>query len=302
MVPWPDGNESRRTPAPCGCSSRDRPGADRRGSAWPYGVGVVQKTAIIIPCYNEARRLQDEEFTLATRENRELNLFFVDDGSTDGTPEKLETLCRSNPSQMQLITLENNSGKAEAVRTGILRALETDFANVGYWDADLATPLRVIPIFCDVLETRGLRLVMGARVRLLGRNIERSALRHYAGRVFATLSSLVTGLPIYDTQCGAKIFRNCKELKIVFGRPFRVNWTFDVEILARLLMIERYMKTPPMITSTIEYPLEEWTDVPGSKIGPWDFLVGFTELCRIFYFLRAPGAERRFSELKNERS
>jgi glycosyltransferase involved in cell wall biosynthesis len=262
-------------------------------------MGFMQKTAIIIPCYNEARRLQDEEFALATRENRELHLFFVDDGSTDGTREKLETLCRLNPSQMQLIALDKNSGKAEAVRRGILQVLDRGFENIGYWDADLATPLGVIPKFCDILETHGFRLVMGARVKLLGRNIERRALRHYAGRIFATLSSLVTGLPIYDTQCGAKIFRNCKELRIVFGRPFRVNWTFDVEILARFLMIERYMKTAPMITSTIEYPLEEWIDVPGSKIGPSDFLVGFMELCKIGYFLHGPGAERRFSELKN---
>jgi glycosyltransferase involved in cell wall biosynthesis len=263
-------------------------------------MGVMQKTAIIIPCYNEARRLQEEEFALATRENRELHLLFVDDGSNDGTPEKLKTLCRSNPSQMQLMALDTNSGKAEAVRRGVLRVLDSEYANVGYWDADLATPLGVIPKFCEILETRGLRLVMGARVRLLGRKIERRALRHYAGRIFATLSSILTGLPIYDTQCGAKVFRNCKELKILFGKPFRVNWTFDVEILARMLMIERYMGTTPMITSTIEYPLEEWTDVPGSKIGPGDFLVGFMELCSLSYFLHAPGAERRFAELKKE--
>ena len=109
------------------------------------------------------------------------------------------------------------------------------------------------------------------------------------GRVFATLSSLVTGLPIYDTQCGAKVFRNSEELRMIFGKPFRVNWTFDVEILARLLMIERTTGTAPLVTSAVEYPLEEWTDVPGSKIGFGDFLVMFMELCKIFHFLRFPG-------------
>ena len=116
------------------------------------------------------------------------------------------------------------------------------------------------------------------------------------------MSSLVTGLPIYDTQCGAKVFRNTEELRVIFGKPFRVNWTFDVEILARMLLVERTRRTPPVIASAVEYPLEEWTDVPGSKIGFGDFLVMFMELFKIFHFLRFPGAERRFTKWKNETS
>lgn len=114
------------------------------------------------------------------------------------------------------------------------------------------------------------------------------------------MSSLVTGLPIYDTQCGAKVFRNTEELRMIFGRPFRVNWTFDVEILARLLMLERTRGTAPLVESAVEYPLEEWTDVPGSKVGFCDFLVMVFELGKIFHFLRFPGAERRFSRWINE--
>ena len=58
----------------------------------------------------------------------------------------------------------------------------------------------------------------------------------------------------------------------------------------------------PLVASAVEYPLEEWTDVPGSKIGFSDFLVMFMELCKIFHFLRFPGAERRFTKWKNEPS
>jgi len=262
----------------------------------------MQKTAIIIPCYNEARRLKVEEFVFAVKGNSELHFIFVDDGSTDGTRERLAALCSENPLQMQWVGLDNNSGKAEAVRAGFLKAFASDYGNIGYWDADLATPLGLIPAFCGILEKQGMVLVMGSRVRLLGRRIKRNAMRHYMGRIFATLSSLVTGLPIYDTQCGAKVFRNSEELRMVFGKPFRVNWTFDVDILARLLMVERTTGTAPLVTSAVEYPLEEWTDVPGSKVGIGDFLVMFMELFKIFHFLRFPGAERRFTKWKNEPS
>jgi len=260
----------------------------------------MRKTAVIIPCYNEARRLKHEEFVQSTEWNKDLHFLFVDDGSTDETRENLAALCKSNPSQMQWMGLTKNSGKAEAVRRGFVKAFEMDYANLGYWDADLATPLDVIPRFCKILENQGTILVMGSRVRLLGRRIERKTPRHYLGRIFATFASLVTGLPVYDTQCGAKIFKNSKELRIVFGKPFHVNWTFDVEILARLRMIERYMGISPIVESTVEYPLEEWIDVPGSKLVASDFLLGIMELWKISWFLHAPGAVRRFDRLKNE--
>lgn len=256
----------------------------------------MQKTAIIIPCYNEALRFDAQEFVKSTRSNDNLYYIFVNDGSTDKTQEELDALCCSNPAQMYCINLGKNLGKAEAVRRGIIKALEKDFANIGYWDADLATPLSTIPKFCEILDTTGIMMVIGSRVKLLGRKIERRALRHYLGRVFATCASFVLSLPVYDTQCGAKIFKNIKELKIVFSKPFSVKWTFDVEILARLIMFERFGGVKPLIDSLIEYPLEEWRDVPGSKIKATDFLIGIIELFKIFLFLYATGAERRFSK------
>jgi len=257
----------------------------------------MQKTAIVIPCYNEALRLNTQEFINSIRSNEHIDYIFVNDGSTDGTQEKLTTLCSSHPMQMHCISLKKNSGKAEAVRKGVLRARELDFANIGYWDADLATPLSIIPRFCELLDNNEITMVIGSRVKLLGRKIERRALRHYVGRVYATCASLVLNLPIYDTQCGAKIFKNSKELKIVFSKPFSVNWTFDVEILARFIMLERFGGAKHLIESSIEYPLEEWKDVSGSKVKPVDFFMGIIELFKIFLFLSAPGAERRFYKL-----
>ena len=107
----------------------------------------------------------------------------------------------------------------------MLEALETDADFVGYWDADLATPLDAVPRFLAVFEDRpGVNLVLGSRVKLLGRTIDRHAWRHYLGRVFATLVSEMLHLAVYDTQCGAKLFRSTDALRRVLTRPFTTSY------------------------------------------------------------------------------
>src|SRR5262245_22737586 len=103
----------------------------------------------------------------------------VNDGSRDGTLEVLESLKGWAPDRVHIVDLPENAGKAEAVRRGMLAAFELEPEFAGYWDADLATPLREIPAFRQILnEQPEILLVTGARVRLLGREIDRSAVRH----------------------------------------------------------------------------------------------------------------------------
>ena len=258
------------------------------------GVSGMGKMRIIIPCYNEASRLNVPEFLEWTGRDPDLHFLFVDDGSTDGTGGILEGLSRTCPEQIRHLTLERNRGKAEAVRRGFLESFDSGFDVIGYWDADLATPLETIPRFRELLEAREVDGVIGSRVMLLGRHIRRNPFRHYLGRVFATCASLAIGLPVYDTQCGAKIFRNTERLRQVFRPPFRVKWTFDVEILARFLLLERIFGGPATQDRFVEYPLERWNDVPGSKLKARDFFRGAWEILEIAYWFRAPGARRRF--------
>jgi len=257
-------------------------------------VSGMRKICIIIPCYNEAGRLNVGEFLEWAGRKPDLHFLFVDDGSTDGTGGILDRLSRACPEQIRHITMERNRGKAEAVRRGFLESFASGYNVIGYWDADLATPLETIPRFYELLEDRGFDAVIGSRVLLLGRHIRRRPVRHYLGRVFATCASLAIGLPVYDTQCGAKIFRNTERLRQVFRTPFRVNWTFDVEILARFLLLERVFGGPKTQDRFVEYPLERWDDVPGSKLKGRDFLRGAWEILKIGYWLRSPRAERRF--------
>jgi hypothetical protein len=80
-----------------------------------------------------------------------------------------------------------------------------------------------------------------------------------------------------------------------------VKWTFDVEILARFLLLERIFGGPATRDRFVEYPLERWEDVPGSKLKTKDFFRGVWEIMKIGYGLRAPGAGRRFLESSKNR-
>lgn len=260
----------------------------------------MPKTAIIIPCFNEKKRLRVSAFLESVSQNSDLSFIFVNDGSTDGTKDLLKALCSTNSNQLLSITLPQNQGKASAIWRGFHKAFEKQFDYIGYWDADLATPLYEINNFCKLLDTSHLNLVMGSRVRLLNRKIERLVFRHYLGRIFATLASLILRISVYDTQCGAKLFRNTSELKAVFKSPFKTKWIFDVEILARFILIRKITKDEPLDTFAAEYPLEEWHDIEGSKIQFIDYLKAPWELFKIFMFIYSPGAEQRCNLLKSD--
>jgi dolichyl-phosphate beta-glucosyltransferase len=245
---------------------------------------VMSSVIIVIPCYNEAGRLQAETFKAFTCEPHVLRFLFVNDGSTDDTWKVLQALHASDSQRLAIYDLPKNAGKAEAVRQGLLRAFEIGADYVGYWDADLATPLEAIPVFCDLLDvTPDLLIVFGARVRLLGRTIERRAARHYLGRVFATAASLVLGISIYDTQCGAKLFRTSPEIQALFQQPFATRWLFDVEILARWIQARRGANLPPIEDIVYEFPLHQWRDVAGSKVKASDFVKAFFGLSLIYW-------------------
>ena len=243
----------------------------------------MSRTWIVVPCYNEASRLRGDDFSRFVSQNPEVHILFVDDGSTDATPARLSEIAASNPQAFDVVTEPSNRGKAEAVRHGMNEAFRAGADYAGYWDADLATPLTEIPRFMAALDAEpSLEALFGSRVQLLGRTIERNAARHYLGRVSATAISLTLGLAVYDTQCGAKLFRASPECKALFAEPFLTRWVFDVEILARMLEAQRTSGGSGPAETVREVPLAEWRDVAGSKVTPLDFFRCLQELVRIY--------------------
>jgi dolichyl-phosphate beta-glucosyltransferase len=234
---------------------------------------------LVVPCFNEERRLNASAFLRFSHPEHRVKFLFVDDGSTDGTRRAVERMAASDSTRVALLSLPHNSGKAEAVRHGLRHALDEGPQYVGFWDADLATPLSELPRFIALLdERRELLMVMGSRVMLLGRHIERHAYRHYVGRIFATCASTALKLAVYDTQCGAKLFRVSNALRRALGEPFLTRWLVDIEIIARFLSDPEVLDIQGAI---YELPLREWSDIEGSKVTPVDFVRAMLDLVAI---------------------
>lgn len=235
------------------------------------------QTTIIIPCYNEANRLNKDAFLQFINNHEEVSFLFVNDGSKDNTLEMLEAFANEHEN-IQYLDVQPNGGKAEAVRRGMLHAAEhlpSDF--IGFWDADLATPLWEIPYFIRHISENKFDIITGMRLSRLGANIKRKKLRHYLGRCFATTASIVLKLPVYDTQCGAKLY-NASIVPALFSTPFISRWLFDVELLARYL---NTFGRERAILKIYEYPLLEWADVGGSQLKLKDFINAPSELWKI---------------------
>jgi dolichyl-phosphate beta-glucosyltransferase len=223
----------------------------------------MEQPWVVVPCYNEARRLDRAAFAAGIAGDTGATFVLVDDGSTDDTATALAGIAATNPARCRVVILAENRGKAEAVRIGMRTALEEGAGFVAYWDADLATPLTHVADFATLLDDRPeIDVVMGARVRMLGRHIHRSGARHLIGRAYATLASVVLGLPVYDTQCGAKMFRRSTALEHALDQPFRSRWSFDVELLQRL----QHGWGDRGLDRIVEVPLPEWRDVGSSNV------------------------------------
>jgi glycosyltransferase involved in cell wall biosynthesis len=242
----------------------------------------MPRTILVVPCFNEDQRLLPDVFLAMAKAWPDGAFLLVDDGSTDRTFSILSRLEATMPRSFEVLRLVHNMGKAEAVRVGMRKAFHSDAAYVGFWDADLATPLGTVRLFEDVLRERpAVEMVLGARVRLLGTHIRRNPTRHYLGRGFATVAALVLGIDIYDSQCGAKLFRATEDVQRVFDAPFVSRWIFDVELLARFIRRKRAAGVQNVEELLYELPLPQWHDKKGSKLRPTDFVRAILDLRRI---------------------
>lgn len=222
------------------------------------------KIVIIIPFYNEVARINLDDFYQIFTAFPNCNFLLVDDGSSDQTIQILEEF-QSKFSSIEVLKLPKNLGKAAAIRSGVLSISDADF--IAYYDADLATPFSELDKLIQFsIQNPNYKLVMGARIKLIGNGVKRSLKRHYFGRIFATIvSQFILKVAVYDTQCGAKVI-DYQTAKQIFEKPFISKWLFDVELLKRL------QKNHDLKQVVKEIPLEKWEEIGNSKIKVGDFL------------------------------
>lgn len=232
---------------------------------------------LVIPCFNEESRLQRTEILDWADRHPDWLWLFINDGSTDDTQQILESL-QADRGNIDAVTLSHNVGKAQAVREGLLQA-EARYESpwLGYLDADFATPPKEIERLFNLHQHGRFDFVLASRLKRLGASVERSPLRHYFGRLGATVISLLLQMPTYDTQCGAKLLRRSL-VPILFSQPLVSRWLFDVELLARY---RNHFGLQETLSRLIEEPLESWNEKAGSKLRARDLLRIPGELWRL---------------------
>jgi dolichyl-phosphate beta-glucosyltransferase len=226
------------------------------------------KIGIVIPCFNEAMRLDVPQFTQLAKFPG-VEWLIVDDGSTDDTLRVLDSVDMN--SAMKILSLPQNLGKSEAIRHGLNQLLvQNQFKGIGFLDADSSISIASIgAILTKFRELDGSEfdMVWASRIKLAGRKISRGNARHLIGRAIAKFLGHGSQLP-YDSQCGYKIFKVTPGLVKSLEENFQTKWFVDLEILTRCISYDSN-------TTIWEEPVGDWREVPGSKIT-------FAQILRIF--------------------
>jgi dolichyl-phosphate beta-glucosyltransferase len=227
---------------------------------------------VVVPFYNEAERINDD-FILSLLSTSEIDFLFVDDGSKDNTLGLLSARYEGF-SNLRINSLPSNVGKSEAIRVSWKTALNNfNYAHLGFLDSDGALTLEDL-LDCLNIPEKSPRVdaIWKSRVRLSGRKIERSLLRHYTSRFIATFFGVADPALPYDTQCGLKLFRVSEAFKFAIDSPFKTRWFIDLEIYSRL----RCQLGDNLVIW--EQPCVSWVEIENSHLSIRNFFLLVKEI------------------------
>jgi hypothetical protein len=241
---------------------------------------VQKEVGIIVPCYNEEKRLKIDEFKSFLSQNNQHIVCFVNDGSTDNTIKTLESLRDEFGSQVIVIDCIKNLGKAGAVRAGVNYLKDKqNIKYIGFLDADLSTDFGDFLNLVDVIKASKFKIVTGSRIMRMGANIVKESSRGIISRTINLLICWILGMNFQDTQCGAKIMT--KEMaEATFKKPFLTRWLFDVEVFMRMKVLYGKDQASNYIC---EEPLKRWVHAEDSKLGFKDSVKIVFQLLQITY-------------------
>jgi dolichyl-phosphate beta-glucosyltransferase len=224
----------------------------------------MPELSIVIPCYNEEKRisktlLQNIEFL--NEKNIDFEIITVDDGSADDSVQVIEKI-----PNVKIVKHEKNQGKGAAVKAGVINSTG-DF--ILFADADNSTPIEELEKFWR--KRHDYDILIGSRyLPESDIKIKQPWHRNIVTFLGNKMIRIILGLKYKDTQCGFKLFKKniAKEL---FSMQTIDRWGFDIEILY-LAKKKKY--------SVKEIPVS-WINSPDSKVKSFDFLKTFGELLKI---------------------
>lgn len=237
------------------------------------------KIVVIVPCFNEADRLNLFYFNELSKIQNTIWIF-IDDGSTDNTSQILKKL--STKTNVMNLRIDRNMGKSNAIAYGMDFASH-EFSNIewiGFLDSDGAFASEDVARIIKMANSiKRFDAIYTSRVKMAGRNIKRNNVRHVIARLITSLFGLVWREIPYDTQSGFKLYRYSDDYKSLFIEPFKTKWFFDIELSIR------YLKCKEKEINVWEEPVTSWLDIPGSKINHRQVFRISLEVVYIFFLL-----------------
>ncbi|MEC7783734.1 MAG: glycosyltransferase family 2 protein [Bacteroidota bacterium] len=221
--------------------------------------------SVVIPLLNEKESLQelyDWLIRVISKEGYTYELLFVDDGSTDGSWQKIEALALHNPN-VKGICFNRNYGKSQALNAGFL-AVEGDV--VITMDADLQDSPDEIPELYRLISEEGYDIVSGWKKK----RYDAVLTKNLPSKLFNAAARKTSGLQLHDFNCGLKAYRNEVVKNIdVYGDMHRY-----IPLLA---------KNAGFINIT-EKPVQHQARKYGqTKFGADRFIKGFLDLLTIWF-------------------
>ena len=189
------------------------------------------KASLVIPAYNEARRIEAcvravAEWSRTRPGNFDWEVLLVDDGSTDGTADLARRAAAHERLDLNVLGYAHNRGKGAAIRVGVLTSAGDP---VLVSDTDLSTPLSEWAKLAASLPSHP--VVIGSRAIQQGLVRKRQAFyRVWLGRAGNAVIQLFAVPGIQDTQCGFKLFRG-DAARALFADARIDRFAWDVEIL-----------------------------------------------------------------------
>ncbi|WP_343215381.1 glycosyltransferase family 2 protein [Ereboglobus sp. PH5-10] len=187
---------------------------------------MTRTLSVIIPCYNERATIRTLVDAVLNCGVNPIEIVVVDDGSTDGTRDVLES--EIAPLVSKIVYHEKNQGKGAALRTGFQHATG-DYVIVQ--DADLEYDPRELPLLMQPLIDGKADVVFGSR--FMGGAPHRVLYYwHSLGNKFlTTLSNMFTNLNLTDMECCYKMFRRevIQEIALKENR-----FGFEPEVTAKI--------------------------------------------------------------------